>query len=68
MQDPGHKTIKRQYTSGRPKNVLDADYFYYDTTPNNINDLAIVCGGHEKCASDSRNFKKLHGLSPNDYR
>lgn len=52
MQDPEQKKIKRQYTSGRPGNVLDADYFYYDTAPNDIKDMAIVCGGHEKCAPD----------------
>jgi AraC-like DNA-binding protein len=46
-----HK-IKRKYTSGPPGNVLDAEYFYFDTAPDYKKDLAIVCGGYEKCAPD----------------
>jgi AraC-like DNA-binding protein len=45
-------TIKKEYTSGRPGKVKDADYFYYDTTPDYNQNLAIVCGGYEKCAPD----------------
>lgn len=46
------KTIRRKYTSGQPGKVLDAEYFYYDTAPNYNKELAIVCGGYEKCAPD----------------
>ena len=46
-----HK-IKRKYTSGTPGNVLNAEYFYFDSAPAYKKDLAIVCGGYEKCASD----------------
>jgi AraC-like DNA-binding protein len=46
------KMIKKKYTSGRPGNVLKAEYFYYDTAPNYNKELAIVCGGYEKCAPD----------------
>jgi AraC-like DNA-binding protein len=44
--------IKAKYTAGTPGHVLHADYFYYDTAPNFKKDLAIVCGGREKCAPD----------------
>ena len=44
--------IKKKYTSSRPGRVLDAEYFYYDTAPDYNKDLAIVCGGYEKCAPD----------------
>ena len=46
------QTIKKTYTSGRPGKVIDAEYFYYDTAPDHNQDLAIVCGGYEKCAPD----------------
>jgi AraC-like DNA-binding protein len=46
------QTIKKKYTSGRPGKVVDAEYFYYDTAPDYNQDLAIVCGGYEKCAPD----------------
>ena len=52
MQTFDKKEIKRKYTSGKPGNVLDADYFYFDTAPQDHKDLAIVCGGYEKCAPD----------------
>lgn len=44
--------IKEKYTSGKPGKVLDADYFYYDTSPRFNKELAIVCGGFEHCAPD----------------
>ena len=46
------KKIKEKYTSGTPGNVVDADYFYYDTVPSEFREMAIVCGGYEKCAID----------------
>ena len=46
------QTINRKYTSGMPGNVMDAEYFYYDTAPDYNHDLAIICGGYEKCAPD----------------
>lgn len=46
------KKIKKKYTSGIPGHVLDAEYFYYDTAPHENQELAIVCGGYEKCAPD----------------
>jgi AraC-like DNA-binding protein len=46
------QTIKKKYTSGKPGKVVDAEYFYYDTAPDYNHDLAIVCGGYEKCAPD----------------
>lgn len=47
-----NKTIKKKYTQGAGGNVLDATYFYYETAPNYNKELAIVCGGYEKCAPD----------------
>lgn len=44
--------IQKKYTSDRPGNVADAEYFYYDTAPDHNQDLSIVCGGYEKCAPD----------------
>ena len=46
--------IRKKYIGGRPGHVLDADYFYYETEPDYSKELAIVCGGHEKCAPDYR--------------
>lgn len=51
-QAPPLKKIKGKYTTGAPGNVVDADYFYYDTAPRDHKELAIVCGGYEKCAPD----------------
>ena len=47
-----NKTIREKYIGGRPGHVLDADYFYYETEPGYRKELAIVCGGYEKCAPD----------------
>lgn len=44
--------IKPKYIGGKPGHVLDAKYFYYETGPTSNSNLAIVCGGYEKCASD----------------
>ena len=52
MQGSGLQIIKKKYASGKPGHVLDAAYFYYDTAPKDHKDLAIVCGGYEKCAPD----------------
>lgn len=52
MQRSDRQIIKKKYTSGKPGNVLEAAYFYYDTAPKDYKDLAIVCGGYEKCAPD----------------
>jgi AraC-like DNA-binding protein len=46
------KLIRKKYIGGQPGHVLGADYFYYETEPGYSKDLAIVCGGHEKCAPD----------------
>ena len=46
------KKIKKKYTSGIPGHVIDAEYFYYDTIPSGLREMAVVCGGHEKCAPD----------------
>ncbi|MHB0946796.1 MAG: AraC family transcriptional regulator [Sedimentisphaerales bacterium] len=46
------KTIKRKYVRGQPGHILNAEYFYYETEPNYKKELAIVCGGYEKCAPD----------------
>jgi AraC-like DNA-binding protein len=46
--------IKPKYVQGVPGHVLDAKYFYYETAPTYNKELAIVCGGYEKCAPDFR--------------
>jgi len=46
------RTIKKKYAQGMRGNVIDAAYFYYETAPNYNKDLAIICGGYEKCAPD----------------
>lgn len=50
MNNPDQKIIRREYSQGTPGHVLDADYFYYETAPYDSHDLAIICGGYEKCA------------------
>lgn len=47
-----NNVIKKKYVRGRPGHVLEAKYFYYETEPNFKKELAIVCGGYEKCAPD----------------
>ena len=54
------KKIKQKYTQGTPGHVLSAEYFYFDTAPNYDKELAIVCGGYEKCAPD-------YEIDRNDY-
>ncbi|MFI4912072.1 MAG: AraC family transcriptional regulator [Sedimentisphaeraceae bacterium JB056] len=44
--------IKSQYSHGRPGNIRQAEYFYYDIGPEHQAEFAIVCGGHELCAGD----------------
>lgn len=44
--------IKSQYSHGRPGNISQAEYFYYDIGPEHLDEFAIVCGGHELCAGD----------------
>ncbi|MCK5172013.1 MAG: helix-turn-helix domain-containing protein [Planctomycetes bacterium] len=51
MKEP-NTAIKQKYTSGQPGHVRDAEYFYYDAAPDYNKELAIVCGGYEKCAPD----------------
>lgn len=46
------KPIKSKYASANPGHVEEAEYFYYDTAPSYNEELAIVCGGYEKCAPD----------------
>ena len=43
-----NKIIKKKYAHGIGGNVLDATYFYYETTPNYCKALAIVCGGRQQ--------------------
>jgi AraC-like DNA-binding protein len=47
-----NKLIKKEYTQGAGGHILDASYFYFETAPNFNKQLAIVCGGYEKCAAD----------------
>jgi AraC-like DNA-binding protein len=44
--------IKSQYAHGRPGNIRQAQYFYYDIRLEDDARFAIVCGGHELCACD----------------
>lgn len=44
------KIIPVEFTEGSPGKVLEAYYFYYDTTTSETEDLEIVCGGYEKCS------------------
>ncbi len=44
--------IKSKYAYGVPGNIREAQYFYYDISPQYAEELAIVCGGHELCAAD----------------
>jgi AraC-like DNA-binding protein len=48
----GKPPIRTLFAPGRPGHVLDADYFYFDTAMDEEQPLAILCGGHEKCAPD----------------
>jgi AraC-like DNA-binding protein len=50
--DAAKAPIRTLFAPGRPAHVLDADYFYFDTAINEDHPLAILCGGHEKCAPD----------------
>ncbi|MCI0499339.1 MAG: AraC family transcriptional regulator [Planctomycetales bacterium] len=42
--------MAKKQTASQPGKVLDATYFYYDASQASSGKLAIVCGGHEKCA------------------
>jgi|GEM_PF-1024072 len=44
--------IKKKYQLAKPNQVLEAEYFYYEKETRQNKDLAIVCGGYEKCAPD----------------
>lgn len=44
--------IKSQYAHGEPGHIRQAQYFYYDVGPEQSEELAVVCGGHEICAPD----------------
>jgi AraC family transcriptional regulator of arabinose operon len=46
------KSLPNSITQGHPGNVIDADYFYFDVSPQSKTPLAIICGGYEKCAPD----------------
>ena len=46
------KAIKKKHVSGTPGKVLQAEYFYYDTSPKFNKRLAIVCGGIEQCSPE----------------
>jgi AraC-like DNA-binding protein len=52
MKQTSSHRIKKMYATESPGNVIDADYFYYDTAPSDHKELAIICGGYEKCAPD----------------
>lgn len=45
-------TIPQKYSKGTPGNVAKAGYFYFATSPNSKEGLAIVCGGYEECQQD----------------
>jgi AraC-like DNA-binding protein len=59
MNEP-NTAIKQRYASGQPGNVHSSEYFYYDAAPDYNKELAIVCGGYEKCEPD-------FDLNRNDY-
>lgn len=44
--------IKLDYARTVPGHILDARYFYFEQKPLGPVPLAVVFGGHEKCASD----------------
>jgi AraC-like DNA-binding protein len=46
--------IKDKYRQGSGGHVEKADYFYFETSPFYNKELAVVCGGMEKCAGDFR--------------
>ncbi|MFC1761039.1 AraC family transcriptional regulator [Planctomycetota bacterium] len=52
MARSDRKQIRPQFVGGIPGHVLDADYFYPDTTDPDPADIVITCGGWERCAPD----------------
>ncbi len=48
----GNNAIKKEYAAGSPGHVAHAKYFYFDSDASDTGELKILCGGHEKCASD----------------
>ena len=44
--------IKTEFAPGKPANIVQAEYFYYELKPEEEVNLAIICGGHERCAGD----------------
>lgn len=44
--------IKSQYAHGTPGRIRQAQYFYYDISPEDAQEFAVVCGGHELCAPE----------------
>jgi AraC-like DNA-binding protein len=44
--------IRKNFVRGKPGHVTASQYFYFETQPAGKQDLAIVCGGWEKCGFD----------------
>jgi AraC-like DNA-binding protein len=47
-----NSAIKKEYAAGLPGHVKNARYFYFDNLDTAREELSILCGGHEQCASD----------------
>ncbi len=54
------RQVKRKYITGEADSVRESQYFYYDTAPNYNDQLAIVCGGYEKCSP-------IYNINRNNY-
>jgi AraC-like DNA-binding protein len=52
--------IRKKFIRGNPGHVISAEYFYFETGPGYKRDLAIVCGGWEKCGSDYEVIRKSY--------
>ncbi|OHB56440.1 MAG: hypothetical protein A2Y07_06580 [Planctomycetes bacterium GWF2_50_10] len=44
--------LKSKFIRGKPGHVTGSKYFYFETEPLSRQELAIVCGGWEKCGPD----------------
>lgn len=52
MKSKNNNGLRTKFPEALEGNVLHAKYFFFETDPNCKEDLAVVFGGHERCAPD----------------
>ena len=54
MNEKEQSNIKKEFAPDSTGHVIEAKYFYFDPSERRLAQTSIMCGGHEKCASDFR--------------